>query len=551
MTKQNMKREPVVAEVPTEWRRIVLEEDADGKVRAVGVEPVHVVPDETKVGISQADPLETGGQHSPQKVGLSTPPMADVPSEWQDVFLEQAKTPQSLAAKKSSLSREQAIFLQQEEPDFSERTIPGISFPELYQGKTGSQDPYHVDSVEQHKEQPTHGTNKAIPLTPSAEETAQHRNRWAHGEKSQSADAFPFSAPPVEEQTAPRSSLVVPEPNPQDEWHAPPFEVSRRRESSSSEGPTVVLSAQVVADAHAAIRQQLINQVNRDATTHTTTDHPPTSSQVAPSRSEDGQAIELSRTHDLQEDHLDLTHNIQAFDSSSEGFHDLSDSDIIELSEETDNSSSLPVHDLDTASHPSAGSRSKQNGNQQTATVTEIPTVPPKKLSPPGSIHGEKTDTMAVSSVASFGQSETALTQIMVFQQQLVQQVAWISRAMEQSLWRSSAHALLVDLLLLYDFIDVRMQTLRAEGPTAEGRWQELSSVQTRLITLFAQHGVSPLPSSELEKSENYYRVIQEVITTFPEEDGKIARIVRQGFCMGNHVFRPAEVEIKRFPTRG
>lgn len=144
-----------------------------------------------------------------------------------------------------------------------------------------------------------------------------------------------------------------------------------------------------------------------------------------------------------------------------------------------------------------------------------------------------------------------ALDHLLGMQSKLVEQMSEVASVVSDGVWHSSSHALLQDLLFFYDFVDMRMKNLREQGPTAEARWQELSSVQTRLVGLLAQHGLSPLGVDEMERDPSCCRVMQEVITMNPDEDGRIARLLRQGFRLGNKVFRPAEVEIQRFPSHG
>lgn len=503
MTKQNLKREQVVAEVPTEWRRIVLEEDKEGKMRPVALEPVHVVAEETRVGVSNAEQAGEDTQASVTSMpSLASTPMTHVPSEWQDVFLEQATAPPTPAKKKKS-TEEQPIYLQQEDLDFSERTIPGISFPNLYENKAQTAEP-----------------------TASEEKTVQE------GDTDTSASSS-------------RSSLVVPEPNPHADWDTPPFDVSKSRHTThhatNHEGPTMVLSAQVVADAHAAIRQQLIDRVHNASTT----EGDAFTKKAEPMPSAKSSGISLAADQDA-DDHLDSTHNLAPRDVSGEEFHDLTDSDIVEIPETVVSpglrlpKASLPVEDIDTAAHRNPGI------SKAGVATTEIPTLSHKSSS--DSLYTASVSTQS-SSVSS--NVDTTLTQILGVQQQLVQQMAWVGNLVGQSVWRSSGHALLMDLLLVYDFVDIRMQTLREEGPTAEARWREIAAVQSRLISMLSQHGIVPIGLGELESNTQNYRVMQEVITTHPQEDGKIARVLRQGFFMGPHLFRPAEVEIKRFPARG
>ena len=64
----------------------------------------------------------------------------------------------------------------------------------------------------------------------------------------------------------------------------------------------------------------------------------------------------------------------------------------------------------------------------------------------------------------------------------------------------------------------------------------------------YSEHDIA-YPNFDPEFDPSSQRALQEVLTTDPPVDGPISRIFRQGFRYKEKVFRPSEVEVKRYPS--
>ncbi|TNE44194.1 MAG: nucleotide exchange factor GrpE [Deltaproteobacteria bacterium] len=666
MTKPNTKREHVATEVPTEWRRIVLEEDSEGNVKPVAVEHV---------------PTASGqGQDSPTQ---GNPP--HMPAEWHDVFREESQ-PRSRPPTNAH-DQTANISLHEQDDDLSERTIPGMSFPELYEGDTDS-------------------TTESPTVDRHPEETKKEEGVWNAETNVNDMDSFPFSAPPP-----PRPSLVVPEPNPEAESAGPPpgvlpqsranaggaddaFQPQTLVESSSLNMPPSLTSppsltgppklptlpqANGGGSASLSANQQPSAPPNIPPVPSRggpPTLGPPTSSGVAALGAPTASGTSASLPPVFQPPPAPASPRTPAPSNLSAGLANVAPAPAP--------AAALPVEDIATAhvsdAAPEAATPAPASVSSGVADLSDdddmgeatqmVPppgpgnvggwsmppppppgapfakpkgVVPPPPPAPPKTVVPsrtpvEKAASAEVTSVstprpANLAQSPSSpslpieeaptsetstslssldyvsdeheapvsgevasyeveeeialdsldiaediemidasdvlveedvsvglslgigeggsLDHLLGLQSKLVEQMSEVSSVLMDGVWHSSSHALLQDLLFFYDFVDMRMKNLREQGPTAEARWQELSSVQTRLVGLLAQHGLSPLGVEEMERDPSCCRVMQEVITMNPEEDGRIARLLRQGFRLGNKVFRPAEVEIQRFPSHG
>ncbi len=665
MTKPNTKREHVATEVPTEWRRIVLEEDSEGNVKPVAVE--HVPPASGQGQDSQAQ---------------GAPP--HMPAEWQDVFREESQ-PRSRPPT-SAHDQTANISLHEQDDDLSERTIPGMSFPELYEGDTDA-------------------TSESPTVDRYPEETKREEGVWNAETNVNDMDSFPFSAPPPPPPPAPRPSLVVPEPNPEAESAGPPpgvlpqhkansgaedglFQPQTLVESSSLKMPPSLASSPSLTGppklptlppsggaggANSNPGQQpssppIVPPASSRGGVPTL--GPPTASGVAALGAPTGSGTSASLPPVFQPPSPPAAPKAPAPSHSSASLaneapaskpaatlpvEDIATTHVSAASEAaTPAPASVPPNveeladddDMGEATHMVVPSPGHVGGwsvpppppgapfAKPKGVVPPPPPAPPK-TSAPSRVPVERASSVEATSVstprpavhrpptsspslpveeAPTSETSTSLSSLdyvsdehesnvaeasadhveeevslgsldedievidasdvlveeevfvgfskgkveagtldhlLGMQSKLVEQMSEVASVVSDGVWHSSSHALLQDLLFFYDFVDMRMKNLREQGPTAEARWQELSSVQTRLVGLLAQHGLSPLGVDEMELNPSCCRVMQEVITMNPEEDGRIARLLRQGFRLGNKIFRPAEVELQRFPSHG
>jgi molecular chaperone GrpE (heat shock protein) len=129
------------------------------------------------------------------------------------------------------------------------------------------------------------------------------------------------------------------------------------------------------------------------------------------------------------------------------------------------------------------------------------------------------------------------------------QQVEQINRSVcsiQDELRSQNSYAVLQDILLLYDFIDLRLNSVPAEHST-NSRSREILAIRSRILELLRRQNLFPIEVTDHHFDPSSQRILQEISTQNPQEDGLISRIFRQGFRLGECVFRPTEVEIKRY----
>ena len=114
-----------------------------------------------------------------------------------------------------------------------------------------------------------------------------------------------------------------------------------------------------------------------------------------------------------------------------------------------------------------------------------------------------------------------------------------------------SLRPLLMDLVLFYDFAEARLRAAwdlhGADSPIT----RELDSVVGELLQVLARQEVFPIEGDLGEINRELHRVIKRVPTDDPAEDGRITKIYRRGFLLGDQVLRPEEVEVTALRGRG
>ncbi|MBU49257.1 MAG: nucleotide exchange factor GrpE [Deltaproteobacteria bacterium] len=103
------------------------------------------------------------------------------------------------------------------------------------------------------------------------------------------------------------------------------------------------------------------------------------------------------------------------------------------------------------------------------------------------------------------------------------------------------------DFLQLFDFVDLRFRTLWEHQGEEHLAVQEMGAMREKLLELLHLQELRPIDTNSLQYDPTLHRALQESPTNQPNEDGQIARIFRQGFFHKDKVFRPTEVEVMRY----
>lgn len=548
MSKPNAKPS---TELPTEWRRIVMEEDEAGNVRPVAVEPVSPSILDTS----------TGGRRLEDSTSVETsaadPTLDGAPEEWQDAFRSQVKP---IPPPPSNLGGE-GINLQSNAPDFAEKTLTGMSFPEFYEG--------HLPQEES--------------ATSSAEEATQRQEgMWeqqSHSPAATESDAFPFSAPPA---ASVRQNLVVPEADFQAGSACPPPGILNEGADLSelSSSPMFPETTQTLTTEQARLiteSQDSASEVQEEHKGFASPQDPallessaPPSNPALPSAEGLGSfQPAASSSEPFLESPEESTHIDSGSSSVSVGQEvspseewssqseaaAVEEEEVVNYSEPTqlalpptkggwDGTISAPEVPPSSGPEVDAASSTSLDGTSQEAFESNDTSVVAvsggaESFALASNVSLEATaEPIANEDIAS----GTSWQQVLSMQQQVAAQMADVVHSLQGQV--STNHTLIRELLMLFDFIDLRLSVI---GQPSDPRWQEMASVRSKLLDILSLQGLVRLSLDDLNQSHSNYHVVQEVDTMRPEEDGQILRIVREGFRQGETLLRPAEVEINRY----
>jgi len=100
---------------------------------------------------------------------------------------------------------------------------------------------------------------------------------------------------------------------------------------------------------------------------------------------------------------------------------------------------------------------------------------------------------------------------------------------------------LYIDLILLYDRMDAASDL--ATGESA----QLVFSLREELKEILLRRDLHPISTGDDSFDPRLQRAVSTEVAVSPEEDGKVIRIIREGFSCGELVIRPQEVVVARF----
>lgn len=484
-------------EAPTEWRRIVMEENEDGLLRPAKVESVSA--QESVVG-----------SHVP----ASRVP-SDMPQEWQDIL----HAPEQRAL---------AISLEHD-LDPAEQTIPGMRIPpQLYDDE--------MVSLETNTGYSIHGQDFSTPeattvgLAPQAPPNYQD---------------FPFSQEP-EDVPARVPNLVVPQP--QGETFAPPpVEVFPGSKLGAPPG------GEPYTPPDTALHQQPEDELPI-ATAEI--DIPPEPVMPPPAGYHSYEEPEASPDRESTNE-LDAE---LAPGAESADYH-LEASDL----EYTDESEFQEAYQR----------------AEDTGAFDSVPDAPQADASPAAGVTSEQWEHMSTMLHEMIMMQQETIEQFDVMQEQISKQADTLTQTQQQlgevvkevstqakdnkqtqdliqelsddlAVDRAdrhfeALHSVFQDLLLLYDFIDLRLRSLWGQKGKEHPTSAELSTIRDRLIETLERQHLYVIEIADPLFDPASQRALQEVETDDPDEDGKISRIFRQGFRYKERVFRPSEIEVKRY----
>ncbi|MCB9639251.1 MAG: nucleotide exchange factor GrpE [Myxococcales bacterium] len=497
------KRDHAVQEAPTEWRKILLEEGPNGELIPVGLEPMTPTNGPTPT-------------RSPQPV--TSPSSTDLPDEWQSVF-EEASTSQPNRAANNNIS------LQQELPEFSDNTIPGMQLPEIL--KKEMQDPNNGEMVASHirnapQVQEILNKSGAQKIPPPRQDIHLHDNGLFEPEPGERTIANHRPQPPT------KKPMVVPTPQISEEDPAPnaiPAELAAKL----GRGPQP-LPHETPHDLEAFSEQDL----HQDPPTYDShslhgTHHP--SPDVQYDTSDSYEEHMQYETDDLQDEKTSFIQQDEL--SEIRALHQAHNE---EVEEEVSNES--------TAASP--------------IPRAPIPRAPLPSISPTPAPEMSSTLHLLLQKQQEQIQELLQLTRD---QHKLLQEQQEESRELRRSLERVSTeldtdreetrfqalYGLFQDLLLLFDYVDLRYRSLWDSHGEHHPAVHEASAFRKRLLDILKEQGLHPIDVNSYEFDPTSHRALQEVPTPHHNEDQQISRIFRQGFRYNEKVFRPTEVEIKRY----
>jgi len=528
------KRDRPVQEAPTEWRKILMEEGPNGQMRPKAIDNL------SRRALPQQDePTD----HNPKRV------RTDVPQEWEDILHSEPA---------GSSNHSPSISLQSDGDDFSERTIPGFNISQLFETQGND-----AVEVQDHAE----STNEQIG-------DASLQNDNANGMQS-TMEGFPFAEVPEEATGArrppqkPPANIYVPEANdPSTLSFNPPPTMGMEEYNAEA------------ADAH--------NGVLAEANETYMTDAEHTSSEELQAL-ESIDAIEEIHAEDLLEEEIHAELIEESNEDLSHETVDTPGPSTRELDSFEEEEVALTADDaVDAAQHAAIAEVLSQQGAalppptvdklQQTNPVSSPPAhmlfAQPPSMSPVSNVgQPQLTPPLDEAALQQAFQQGQMINPMLVLQQQTLELLGHIAMGVQQQqeqyhsleqrvediqTKQSSAsdkstehfqtlYTLLQDLLVLYDFVELRFRSLWEAHGEHHPIVIESRSVREKLIDILKRQGLQAIDTSSLQFDANYHRVLQEIPTNNPKENEKITRIFRQGFIYKDQIFRPTEVEIKRY----
>lgn len=575
MTKS--KHDEPTFEAPTAWRRIVMEEGEDGTLRPAEIldVPVH----EGSVGTSQ--------NHSPAFQQASS---TDMPDEWHDIL--HSPGPQST---NSGISLQNPAF------DPAEQTIPGMRIPQLYDDEMVAIDTNTGYSIGgDFSSTPEVTMVGAAPTAPPDYEDFPFAQQPAASEPPPKKDPLVVPEPQGDGFTPPPPSMFganassEPAPVLSHDSYTPAELPAMSDESSEEELPiaTAELDIPILPDEpvgpsveaeHSSEALEILSAdyLTEDSEKHTEdTDAHQTGSfealETIEAIEESEEDVSLTPNDVLQ----DFVHDEQASDSHASlnvyesqenesvqdlGTHSTRDlplaSSLPEFSSTPGFSPPIPTA-VDTSDAPvfndiqaiSNGTPLEKGVDTFTPMLHDMMLMQQELLEHVEQLRKDTQEQKEAQvqahhqlrSVASSVEQQSSELQA---QQQQLNHLAQDVQVDREELQFQAQYGVFQDLLLLYDFVDLRLRSAWEKYGKEHNSTNELMIIRDRLTEVLKRQELTPIEIHNPQFDPLTQRALQEVMTSERHEDGTISRIFRQGFLHKNRVFRPSEVEIKRYPS--
>ncbi len=98
------------------------------------------------------------------------------------------------------------------------------------------------------------------------------------------------------------------------------------------------------------------------------------------------------------------------------------------------------------------------------------------------------------------------------------------------------------DLVVLYDYLSGKIEDVEDRSALSH-----LIDVREYVLELMRRHGLTLVEIESTQFDSKTQRALKFIPTDDAREDGEIVRVLRAGFWLGEQLFRPVEVEIKRY----
>ncbi len=597
------KRDLPHQEVPTEWRRIVMEEDEDGKVRPVAVERV-----------AAQESSSTSSQNSSSYSSTNRSTSDETPEEWADILESEETNPPAISL---------------EGMDFSERTIPGMVIPQQLYEEQNTLESDSFDKREAQKASPPSNVNiddfdfsdppertVAVPA-PTRPKNYQPASQPIVVPQPQNVDpsdpsSYNYPPPPpalldASNNSSQDSSFDNRNAAFQHRLPPPPPDIAKQTYSSYGYENASSFEEKSSNDSSESYLEEeshtSAEQTAYDPSQFASFDENASSSQGEKENSV-GDELEISSEDGEDSGEYESLYFEQEEEEVSQSQELMENAHSIELAAELkdEETESLSSHELEQIeemeSFESEENSYDSTQNIPSASSPSLEAVPPKLLSPPPAIpvipetsssasiaaadltqllsmqekllqmiESMKTPLSAQAQESDSDSSIEQLFELMSQQQDLLMQIrrqlpstdeiSQLHQSLEQlslsvresqnKLEENSIYQVMQEFLPLYDYVDLRFRSLWESHGKDHPLVYEISAIRDRILEIFQRQSITPINANDLNFDPHYHQALQEAPAQLPEEDGQISRIFRQGFLYQNRVFRLMEVEVKRY----
>lgn len=103
------------------------------------------------------------------------------------------------------------------------------------------------------------------------------------------------------------------------------------------------------------------------------------------------------------------------------------------------------------------------------------------------------------------------------------------------------------DLLLLYDNVKSYLAREDVQAPENTVARECLGYALEEILEVLYRRGIEPIALGSDVFDPRYQRALKTVATNCPNDDGKVTKIIKDGFCKGNTVLRHQAVVVARW----